>query len=537
MLGLLVLACVFFAWAAGYVANSPLRPGESVFSLIDFDPVLIGRCRDARRFWETFRSSPRYREFAASPQGKALLAASPLVRSVRRFNERGRVWGRSVLDLLDLLGEETVVVVPSLGSGRGSFLFASRIGPRANLLAGLYAGFKTTLPLRTPAEEWWAVVDGGAGIVWTKVGDVLAGSNDLDLLARFVGTARGRRREPPSLAKALSDDDTPQFALKTFRAARGDAPAGHPEAFVVSLRPGKGTAAKAGGSAAFEQVASSYIPSDVSVGLAWRLDPASVWRLALDARSETGREHMIRYAEDKICALLDAEDFDQNVLGRFTGGCAVTVSLRSDPWLSLAAGGPMPAVSMVAGVRSDPHFERQLRVALVETVGALVQGGGQFETRMSAMEYRGRKITLVHVQRRGQQGGPAAGYFIAPDEDRPGRSLIVISSSSAWLRQAIDVHDGRGAALSSEPWARGIAPAAASNRPLLGFVNGDALLKVLGRIRGVGKGGKPSGREVEQWLGALGLIVLDGWAGKDGVVRAELRFSGGVESHKALKGR
>ena len=526
-LGLLVLSCVLFAWAAGYVVSSPLKPGESVLSLIDFDPVLIGRCRDAGRFWETLRSSPRYREFAASPQGKAFLAASPLVRSVRRSNERGRMWGHSVLDLLDLLGEETIIVVPSMRLGQGSFLFASRIGPRANLLTGLYAGLKTTRPLHTPAGEWWAVVDSSVGIAWTKAGDVLAGSDDLDLLAKFVGAARGTRREPPSLADVLSDDDAPQLALRTFKPDRGDAPAGHPKAFVLSLHPGgRRAAAKAGESAAFEQVGSNYIPSDVCAGLAWRLDPVSVWRLALDTRSETGREHMIRYAEDKVCALLDVEDFEKDALGRLTGDCVVTVSLRPDPWLSLAAGGPMPAVSFVAGIRSDPHFERQLRVALAETIGTLVQGSEQFETRMAGMEYRGRNITLVQVRRHGKQTGPAAGYFIAPDERRPGQSVIVVSTSSAWLRQAIDVHDGRATPLSREEWARGIAPYVASDRPLLGFVNGDGLLEVLARMRGRAKGGKRSRPGAEQWFSALGLIVLDGSAGKDGVVRAELRFSG-----------
>ena len=529
-LGLLVLSCVLFAWAAGYVARSPLRSGESVLSLIDFEPGLIARCRDAGEFWDTVRSSPRYREFVASPEGKAFMAASPTARSVRSFNERGRVLGCSVLDLLDLLGEETIIVAPSLLSGQGSFLFASRIGPRANLLAGLYAELKPTLPLRTPVGEWWAVVDRGAGIAWTKVGDVLAGSNDLDLLARFAATALGNRREMPSLADVLADDDAPQIALRTLKPARGEAPAGHPKAIVISLRPGeRPAAAKPGASAAFEQIGSDYISSDICAGLAWRLDLASIWRLALDTRSDAGREHMIRYAEDRICALLDAEDFEKDVLGRLTGDCVVAVSARSDPWLSLAAGGPMPAVSFVAGVRSDPHFERQLRVALVETVGALVQGSKEFETRMSTTKYQGRSITLVHVWRRGQQGGAAAGYFIAPDKRRPGQSVIVISTSSAWLRQAIDVHDGRATPLSREAWAGGIAPSVVSDRPVLGFVNGDGLLDVLARIRGGGRGGKGSVVGAEQWLSALGVIALDGSVGKDGVVRAELRFSGGSE--------
>lgn len=526
-LGFLVLACVLFAWAAGYVARSPLRPGESLVALIDFNPALIARGRYVEQTWETFRSLPRYQEFAASPEGKAFLASAPPARAVRRLNQRGRILGRSALDVLDLLGRETIVAVPSMGRGRSAFLLASRIGPRANLLTGLYAAVMRTRPLRTRAGDWWVVVDGGTGVGWTKVGDVLAVSNDLDLLARFAAAAQGGRREPPPLASVLSDDDALQVAVRTLGPARRGAPKGHPRAFVVSLQLGPrpaGTAADA--SAAFENAASNHVPSDVFAGLAWRLEPASAWRLALDARSETEREHMVRYAEDKVCALLDAEDFEKDVLGRFTGDCVVAVSRRSDPWLSLAAGGPMPTVSFTAGLRSDPHFERQLHVALVDTIGMLTQGRDEFETNILNAEHRGRKITLVQVRPRGSKTGPSAGYFIAPDAHRPGQSILVASTSVAWLRLAIDVHDDRAAPLSRQAGFQDIAPSALSDRPVMGFVDGDALLGVLDRARGSAKDRAHGRAGSEQWLRLLDGLTLEGSLGGDGVVRAVVRISG-----------
>lgn len=519
----LAASCI---WAAAYVSRSPLKPGQSLLTLVDFDAAFVGRCGDAEGFWEKFSSLPRYREFASAPEGRAFLASAPLARAARRVDERGRILGWHALDLFDLFGEETVLASPPVNAGTGAFLCASRVGPAANLLIGIYSAFRTSEPLPASGGEWWAVVERGSGIGWTKVGDVLVASNDLGLLARFVAAARGGRREPPPLARLLPDDDRPQLAVRLRGPAKAAASDKGPRAVVISLRLGVGEAGQRDSGAAADELAAGHIPSDTCAGFSWRIEPVAAWRTVLAAVSARSREHIVRYAEDRICAILDAEDFEDGVLGRFSGRCTVIVSHERDPWLSLAAGWPMPTVSLAFRIRSDRAFEQRLQLALVEATGALAQGEGGFTTAVSRQKYRDREITLVQVRRRGARAAVSAGCFIAPDDAAPGRSLVVASTSVAWLRRAIDARDGRAARLSSEEWFRGISRGASPGASVFAFMHGDILARAFGRMRGRAAGSANGLARAEQWLRLLGAVALEGPIGGDGVVRMTLRIPG-----------
>lgn len=522
----LVVLAASCIWAAAYVSRSPLRPGESLLTLVHFDAAFVGQCRGAEGFWAKFSSLPRYREFASTPQGRAFLASAPLARAARRVNERGRILGWHALDLFDLFGEETILAGPPVNVGPRAFLCASRVGPTANLLIGIYSAFRTSEPLPTSGGEWWAVVERSSGMAWTKVGDVLVASNNLRLLARFVAAARGDRREVPPLARLLPDDDLPQLAVRIRGPANAAAPDKGPRAVVISLRLGAGEAGPRDSGAAAEELAAGHIPNDTCAGFSWRLEPVATWRTALAAVSETSREHIVRYAEDRICAILDAEDFEEDVLGRFSGGCAVVISHERDPWLSLAVGRPMPTVSLAFRIRSDRAFERRLQLALVEATGALAHGESGFTTAISKQKYRDRDITLVRVRRRGARAAVSAGYFIAPDDAAPGRSIVVASTSIAWLRRAIDAHDGKAARLSSAEWFRGISRGASPGPSVFAFMHGDLLAQAFGRMRGRATGSANGLARAEQWLRLLGTVAIEGPIDDDGVVRMTLRIPG-----------
>ncbi|MFH1730954.1 MAG: hypothetical protein ABIF82_04790 [Planctomycetota bacterium] len=525
LVAIVVLAALCI-WAAAYVSRSPLRPGESLLTLVHFDAAFVGRCADAEGFWEKFSSLPRYREFASAPEGRAFLASAPLARAARRVNERGRILGWHALDLFDLFGEETILAGPPVNVGPGAFLCASRVPPTANLLIGICSAFRTSEPLPTSGGEWWAVVERGSGIGWTKVGDVLVASNNLGLLARFVAAARGGRREVPPLARLLPDDDRPQLAVRIRGPAEAAASDKGPRAVVIALRLGAGEPGPRDSGAAPEELAAGHIPNDICAGFSWRLEPAAAWRTALAAVSETSREHIVRYAEDHICAILDAEDFEDGVLGRFSGGCTVVVSHERDPWLSLAAGCPMPTVSLAFRIRSDRAFERRLEFALVEATGALAHGESGFTTAVSKQKYRDRGITLVQVRQRDARAAVSAGYFIAPDDAAPDWSIVIASTSVAWLRRAIDAHDGRSARLSSEEWFRGVSRGASPGPSVFAFMHGDLLARAFGRMRGRAAGSANGLAGAEQWLRLLGAVALEGPIGDNGVVRMTLRIPG-----------
>jgi len=508
-----VVLAMLVACAAGYVARSPLRPGESLVALVDSESKLLARCRDVEALCDEFRSLPSYQALARSPQGRARLDALPFARVSRAIRDRSRVFGYPAVDVFDLLGGE-VVVAGTAGDRGPALLAASRVRPAANLLLGVYLSLRASGRLPAPAGHWPAGIQ--SGLLWTKVGDVLAVSNDADLLARFVASARSGRRRRPPLARHLTDD-APQLVLR-LRDAR-DPPDANASAIVLSLRLGAGAEEALRQPAAF---AMDVLPADTGAGLVCRLNPVAAWNLVLGAQAEREREHTIRYAEDKLCALFDAEEFEADVLGRLTGDCAVVAAVRKDALLTLAAGRPMPTVSLVVGVRSDAAFEKRLPVAFIETFGSIIRGAEGISTAVTQQRHRGVAIAAIQASRPGERSGVGAGYFVVPNASRPGTSLIVASTSVGWLRSAIDVREGKARALRSEKWFEGVPKPRESRAMLLGFAPGDLLADTFTRAADEDEG-QPAAALLLRLLGA---VTLDGSVGADSVLRGTLRITG-----------
>jgi len=520
---LLVMLGVACSLVAGYVSRSPLGPNEQLGSLIRFDADFIIQSGDPEAAWREMQDAPRMRELFAAREGRAFMASTALGRAVRRIDGRGRVLGRSVFDAWDLVCRGTVVAGVRAPGGRRSMLLLGRVGPAANLALGVYAALAKPQPLATSAGDWWVATEPGSSLLWTKVGDVVAASDDAATLGRVVAAARSMRGQPTPLADLLSDGGVPQAVVDVQSFLNTGEPGGGPRVLVLSLRLGGQERQVEPDAAAFRSVACGLMPVDTCAGAAWRLDPADAWRLALAMLSQADRDEVVRYAEDRLCAVMDADDFERDVLGGFTGDFALAVSHLPDRWLTLASGHAVPTVSMAARIRTDPHFERRLKYALAELSGVISRMGKGFVVSVGAETYGGRLINVINVQRAGSGSGASAGFFVEPDESSPGHSLVVVSTSAEWLRRAVDALTGAAPALGRQEWFRGVASGASADAAAFGFANGDVLAGVIGGMRGA----ETDSSRAEGLLRLFGSIGLEGeLGGKGELLRGDVWITG-----------
>lgn len=519
----LVVLGVVCSLAAGYVSRSPLRPNEPLHSLIRFDADFIVQISDPEAAWREMQDTPRMREVLATGQGRAFVASTTLGRSVERIDGRGRMLGRSVFDSWDLVRRGTVVAGVRAPDGRHSLLFLGRVEPATNLALGAYAALAESQPLATPAGDWWMISDTGAPVFWTKLGDVVAASDDADTLGRFVASARSVRARPTPLAGRLFAGDAPQAVVDVQSFLNPGEPGAWSGALVLSLRLGGQERAVEPEAAAFRTIACGCMPADTCTGAVWRLDPADAWRLALDMLSQADSDEVVRYAEDRLCAVLDADDFERDVLGRFTGDFALAVSNLPDRWLTLASGQAVPTVSMVARIRTDPHFERRLKYVLAEVAGVIGRRGKGFVVSVGEQKHEGRVIKVIHVQRAGSGNGASAGFFVEPDKSSPGHSLVVVSTSVEWLKRSVDARTGTVPALDRQDWFRGVERGASADAAVFGFASGDLLAGVIGGMRGP----KAGASGLEQLLRLFGSIGLEGELDENGsLLRGDIWITG-----------
>jgi hypothetical protein len=518
---LLAAAVALGLWAAVYVSRSPLESGEPLTALIDFDPEVLARCPDVRATWGRVRVLPGYAGLAETAEGRRLLESGRLAAAVKQIERRGRVLGIPVVDVFDLFGREVAVAVVRTRRGRRVFLCISRVEPVANLGLGLHAATTRTERLPTPEGPGWMVVEAGAGVAWTKVGDVLAVSNDAELLGRFVSAARSGRRVAPSLPSALGAGTAPQVGVRLRDPLPGSGPAG-PRLCVVSLQLGPGSAADGSGPvdaahAAFRESAVAYLPSDTCAGAVWQVDPKTVWRIVLGQLSGAEREEVQRYVQDHVCAVLGGESFQKDVLGRLTGDFAVAVSQRPDPWMSLASGQPSPTMSLIARVRSDAEFERRLHFALLEAKGTLERSDRAFVAEVVSDEPApGYRRKVLRVRRRGLRAEAGAGFLLAGEGSK---TVLVASTSAAWLGRAVRVRQEQLTGLADEGWFARLPRPRPAPKSGFSFASGELLGEALTEW---GEGAPVKG----EWLRLLGAVGVAGRIDPDGVIRAELRLSG-----------
>lgn len=521
---ILVLVGMVAAAVCGYVSRSPLSRSVPLTALIDFDAPCLGRCGDVSAAWEAFRALPAYREIAGTAEGKKFLASNLITRAANAVGKLGRVLGLSLVDIFDVMGGEVVAAIVPVDSNYG-FLLVSRVGPVANTLLGVYAALGGASRLPTNAGEWWAITDRSYGVAWSKVGDVVAASNSSVLLARFIAAARCGRRGSAEAAAVLTEPRSPQVAVKLPCAEnRG------PKLCVLSLRIGEAdNAASRGtgaGSASLARLACSYFPSNTCAGGALQLDPVVLWRLVLGAMPESERVAVERYVEDHLCAVLDVDDFERDVLGRLTGEFVFAVSSDLDEWASLACGAPAPTVSIVFRMRREERLEKRLRYALVEAAASLDAAAPHLTAAGTGeREHRGHHMALLHVGRVGSARGADAGYFVVEDTEAPGHSLVVLSTSINWLVHVIEAREKREPSLSEEVWFRRLAAAQPSGSSIFFFAHGGLAADVLGQATG----GQLAAAGLVPCLRLLGLISVSGDMSEEGVIRMDIRIGYGKE--------
>ncbi len=265
----------------------------------------------------------------------------------------------------------------------------------------------------------------------------------------------------------------------------------------------------------------SYFPANTCAGGAWKLDPAALWRLTLAAMPEAERIAAVRYVEDHLCAVLDVDDFERGVLGRLTGEFALAVSSDADEWTSLACGAPAPTVSVVLRMRTDAAFEARLRYALVEAAASLDASNPHLvATAPGEREHGGHRMAVLRVGRAAPQAGADAGYFVAPDPEAPGQSLIIASTSLDWLARAVETRQRQEASLEEQEWFRRLLDAQPPGRSVFFFAHGGVLADVLGRAGGDSHAVSGPG----PWLRLLGPVSVSGNVGEDGNIRADVRI-------------
>jgi len=511
---------MLLASALGALARSPLGSGESLTSLLRFDVALVGRCGRPEDLWAELRPALHASRYSRTGAGRAFLDATPLARTARAVAARSRVLGRPLLDLFDLLGSETVVAGARMPEGHLATLVLSRLGPKANALLGLYAARTRKAPLRTASGRWWIRRHGGRA--WTKIGDVLAISEDPRLLARFVGSLQGPEREPCSLVGLLSDGATPELAV-ALPERGADEQGGLLRACVVSLRLGQPSAAVPtyGRRHPAPIVRGDlYLPVDAYAGAVWDVDAPALWRLLLRLFPGDQREELIRYVEDHLCAVFEVDDFERDVLSRFTGLGMAVCTRSPDRWLALAGGGEAPTLAVLIRVRTDPFFEERLQFALAEAAGAFIDTAPSFAARVFEEEHQGRRLTVLRVGAEDGRTEADAGYFVARKRAEPGYGLLVASTSADWLRRAINADDGAVPSLPARTWFRGLPQR--DGKDAFGSL-------LVGAVDDCVSKSQPPGelpRRLAPWLGLVGTVILDGVGVEEGVLRLRIRIPG-----------
>jgi hypothetical protein len=512
---------------AGYLARSPVAPGRPLTDLVRFGPTVVARARGTEALWRQFRSLPHVRRAVTrDPAVARLFSNSPLAPLDDLLRRRGRIAGIEVVNVFDVTGREVVVAVPH-DESRG-FVVLTRLSPAANAALGLYALTRETRP-SGPANGW-VVVDRGRGVAWTKIGDVLAASNVPALLDSVIGAASGSGR-PSELARRAGEGAAGiAFALSVPAEAGAASAPGLPAAR-LAIRLGSRDRAPAptptGGHAAFRRRIALSLPTDTMAGLMWRVPPPVAWKMGLTTlirlRPDVEREEVTRFVEDELLALLGADSFERDVLGRMTGDVAVVLSHAADPWLGLGSGVPVPTMSLIVSIRRDEEFERRLGLAWAELRAALQRGDAGLSASLGSRRHRGR---MVHTLRLSDaEGGRAAeaGYVIEPLRHGSGQALLMISTSAAWLGHILDARDGSEQAIGHKAWFRKLLWPVSPEATLFGFCRGDALAGVLGRLRPPSPDG---GGPRSMWLHLLGTVSLQGTVGPDGRVDGVLRLCG-----------
>ena len=505
------------AWCAGYVCRSPLPRSKSLTELVAFETVFLGRCPNPRDVWERVSAGPGYRKYANSVEGRAVLTSNAVARAARWIDDGGHFLGYQVVDVFDFIGPEIVVAGAPVREGVG-LLCITRVSPAANILLGAYSASAGGERLPVASGDWWMIVDSGNGLAWTKVGDILAVSDEPALLGQFVASARSPRPDVNPLASALSGGEAPEVALRLpgEPGATGARPS-----CVVSFRLGsdeRSASLSAGGeapSASFRDVLASCVPEDTSAGAVLKLDLVRAWRFALGLLSEPERDTLWRFVEDRLYAVFDVNDMEKELLPRFTGDAAVVVSHLSDPWMTLASGRSLPTVSLILRVRTDRDFEKRLQYALVEFAGVFTEWDARLAVRVGEEQVEGYRITAVHVRRGNTEA--AAGYFVVADEKAPGFSLIVASTSVSWLAQAIRAREGAALRLGTEAWFQKLAQDVSPASPIQVFVHSGRLAQSLSDASPL----------ITAWLKALGPVCAEGWIDDTDTVHLDVRIPGG----------
>jgi hypothetical protein len=510
------------SWAAGYVMRSPLQASEPLSALVVFDPDVLARAKDLADHWEQFRALPRYQEFVSNPSGAAWVQNSLPARAAERIENAASVWGVPWIGLFDVVGEEVVGGAALDAEGRRMVFALSRLTARANLALGLYAAWQGTQPVPGGPVGAWMVVQRDVGLAWTKIGNVLVISNDIRVLALIADAARKTQRTPGVLAAELNADADPQIAFRHAGAMRS----AKPSVLKVRLGQSNGPAVMPPDGpehAAFRYAAVELMPSDISLGALWRLEPRAVWKLLLAPLSPGDVDALQRYIEDDLCAVLNVDDFEGEFLERFTGDVMGVITGSSDAWMLLASERPGPTVALVFRVRSDASFERRLHHALVEVGATLARQAEGLSLEPILQEHRGVRLRGLRFKRPGMRKVADSGFFVVPDNRSPGESLLVVSTSLAWLRRSIDAREGAGASLARQEWLRNTLRTTSPQATAMAFARGDQLGEMLGHITGQTQG--PT-RPLVQWLTLLGQVEMTGQVAPDGSVRGVLRITG-----------
>ena len=215
------------------------------------------------------------------------------------------------------------------------------------------------------------------------------------------------------------------------------------------------------------------------------------------------------------------DDFERDVLGRLTGEFALAVSSETDEWMSLVCGAPVPTVSVILRMRTDPAFEARLRYALVEAAASLGAAVPHLVvTTPGVREHGGYRMAVLHVGRRDAPGGANAGYFIATNTEAPGHSLVIASTSLDWLVRSIEAREKREASLREQEWFRRIIDAQPHGRSAFFFAHGGVVADMLGQTGGNAHAATGPGH----WLRLLGPVSISGNVGEDGILRANVRI-------------
>ena len=559
VLALVLLFAVLIVWAWIYASRTPLARGEKLVSLVTIDADLVATCPSGAELWREFAALPGYQSFASSADGKAFLSADAAARAVQAVNEHGRVLGIQLLDAAGLFGGEVVLARPSSGPP-GSFLCLSRLPAKTNLLLGLYTLAATTQPLPEPAKDGWAIAVPGTALRWTKIGDVAAISNDPRLLARFVASARAAKHTPDPLAALLASGEGTQIAARLPHAPPA-MPGAIPSDCVVTLcfgpasaeqhspRPfpsresndadqrgsrthalshpspsqgeGRGRVeADAAEASPFYAVAAGYIPGDARGALALSVAAPTLWQMWLQTLPAPEREKTVRFAEERVAARLVVDDFERDVLGRFTGDCAVAVSSKPDPWMTLASGRPAPAILVIVRLRADAALESRLPFALVELASVLLEADRSVQGNVLEQTEGSHGYHVLRVRRGGATADAA--LAVVPDDTAPGFSLLIASSSAEWLKRSLRARDKGEGSLARQSWFRSIRGAVPANDTVFGFLRGITPART--EAPGQPASAPPAAQTDASWLRLLETIVISGRLDKDNVFRLELRL-------------